>query len=96
MEIKMQAVNFDASEKLEAYVVKKVSKMGKFFDQILNAEVFLKVVKPETAANKEASIKLNAPNNNFFASKVADSFEQAIDEAVEALERQFQKQKNHR
>lgn len=94
MEIKMQAINFAASDKLEAYVEKKVSKMEKMFDQIATAEIFLKVIKPETVANKEASVKLIAPNVNFFASKVADSFEQAVDECVEALERQIQKQKS--
>lgn len=96
MEIKMQAIKFDASDKLEAYVEKKVSKMEKLFDQILTAEVYLKIVKPETADNKEASIKLIAPNVNFFASKVADSFEQAIDECIDALERQIQKQKSRK
>ena len=40
MEIKMQAIKFDASDKLEAYVEKKVSKMEKLFDQILTAEVY--------------------------------------------------------
>ncbi|MDD3405495.1 MAG: ribosome-associated translation inhibitor RaiA [Sphingobacteriia bacterium] len=96
MEIKMQAIKFDASDKLEAYVEKKVSKIEKLFDQILTAEVYLKIVKPETADNKEASIKLIAPNVNFFASKVADSFEQAIDECIDALERQIQKQKSRK
>lgn len=96
MEIKMQAIKFDASDKLEAYVEKKVSKIEKLFDQILTAEVYLKIVKPETADNKEASIKLIAPNLNFFASKVADSFEQAIDECIDALERQIQKQKSRK
>ena len=96
MEIKMQAIKFDASDKLEAYVEKKVSKMEKLFDQILTAEVYLKIVKPETADNKEASIKLIAPNVNFFASKVADSFEQAIDECIDALERQIQQQKSRK
>ncbi|HPO48109.1 MAG: ribosome hibernation promoting factor HPF [Bacteroidetes bacterium ADurb.Bin057] len=94
MEIKMQAINFIASDKLEAYVEKKVSKVEKLFDQLSIAEVFLKVVKPESVANKEASIKMAAPNVDFFASKTANSFEQAIDECVEALERQILKQKN--
>jgi putative sigma-54 modulation protein len=47
MEIRIQAINFDASEQLEAFIEKKVSKLQKFFDDILSAEVTLKVIKPE-------------------------------------------------
>jgi putative sigma-54 modulation protein len=36
---------------------------------------------------------LKAAGNEFFASKVADSFEQAIDECAEAIERQILKAK---
>lgn len=54
----------------------------------------LKVVKPETAMNKEASIKLTVPNSeDLFASKVADSFEEAVDLAIDALDRQLVKLK---
>ena len=35
-------------------------------------EVSLKVVKPETAMNKEAGIKVLAMNGEFFAEKVSD------------------------
>lgn len=54
----------------------------------------LKVVKPETAMNKEASIKLTVPNSeDLFASKVADTFEEAVDLAIDALDRQLVKLK---
>ena len=57
-------------------------------------EVTVKVVKPETAMNKEASIKLTVPNSeDLFASKVADSFEEAVDLAIDALDRQLVKLK---
>ncbi len=47
----------------------------------------LKVVKPETAKNKEASMKVLVPKNGeFFAEKVSDTFEEAIDVCVEAFE----------
>ena len=66
----------------------------KHHDEITNAEVTLKVVKPETAMNKEASIKLLIPRNeDLFANKVADTFEEAIDLSVDALKRQLEKTK---
>lgn len=93
MKLRVQSINFDATKALETYVQKKTSKLGKFFDEILNVEVYLKVVKPETATNKEAEIKISVPSAEFFASKVCDSFEEAVDLSVDALEKQILKYK---
>lgn len=89
MDIRVQAIHFDASEKLEAFINKKVSKLDQYFDGILLAEVTMKVVKPETALNKQVGIRLKVKSGDCFAEKTSDSFESAIDEAVEALEKQL-------
>ncbi len=91
MKLRIQSINFDATAALESYINKKTSKLDKFFDEILNVEVYLKVVKPETAINKEAEIKISIPGVDFFASKTCDTFEEAIDLTVDALEKQIRK-----
>ena len=53
----------------------------------------LEVVKPETAENKEAGVKVLVPNGEFYASKICDTFEEAIDVSVEALGKQLVKYK---
>jgi putative sigma-54 modulation protein len=88
MTIRIQSIKFDATQKLEEHINKKVSKLDRFFDNILGAEVILKVVKPESATNKEALVKINIPGNEIFASKICDTFEEAVDTAVEAIEKQ--------
>ena len=93
MEIRIQSIRFDASEQLEAFIEKKVSKLEKYYDDIKKVEVSLKVIKPETAENKEVGIKVLIPNGEFYASKVCDTFEEAIDLDVEALEKQLVKYK---
>jgi len=93
MKLRIQSINFDATAGLESYINKKSLKLEKFFDEILNIEVYLKVVKPETAANKEAEMKISIPNVEFFASKTCDSFEESIDLTIEALEKQIRKYK---
>jgi integrase/recombinase XerC len=93
MEITIQAIHFEATQKLEMFIQKKVSRLSKFYDGLLSADVTLKVVKPETNANKDASIKVVAPNHDFFAQETADTFEEAIDRCVEKLERQVLKVK---
>ena len=99
MDIKIQAIHFEASEKLQDFIVKKTTKLGKFSDEIRKVEVSLKVVKPETAMNKEASIKVLAAAGEFFAAKVCDTFEEAVDVCLDALARQLskykEKQRNH-
>lgn len=89
MEIRIQSIHFDASEQLQAFVQKKVTKLEKFCDDIESVEVSLKVVKPEAAQNKEAGIKVIVPNSDFYANKVSDTFEGSVDEAVDALSKQL-------
>ncbi|MDR1602685.1 MAG: ribosome-associated translation inhibitor RaiA [Tannerella sp.] len=93
MEIRINAIHFDATERLEAFIQKKVSKLDQYYDGILAAEVNLRVVKPETAQNKQASIRLMIKNNDCFAEKTSNTFEEAVDHAVVALEKQLLKVK---
>ena len=93
MEITIQAIHFEASEKLETFIQKKVNRLSKFNDDADRADVTLKVVKPETNDNKDASIRLHLSGTELFAQEIADSFEEAIDKCVEKLERQVMKHK---
>ena len=91
MNIRIQAIHFDATDLLEAFIQKKVAKLEQYFDGIISAEVCLKVVKPKSAKNKEAAIRQNIKNGDCFAEMVNDTFEESIDECVEALEKQLVK-----
>ena len=93
MDIRIQSIHFDASEQLQVFIQKKVAKLEKYYDDIKKVEVSLKVVKPETAENKEAGVKVIVPNGDFYASKICDTFEEAIDLSVEAVEKQLVKYK---
>ena len=93
MEIQIQAIHFNADEKLEAFLKEKLNKLSQFYDNILGAEVFLKIDKAKTNGNKVVDIRLNIPGKDVFAAKQADSFEKAGDEAVEALRKQIIKHK---
>ncbi|MDU1904474.1 MAG: ribosome-associated translation inhibitor RaiA [Dysgonomonas sp.] len=93
MDIRIQSVHFDATEKLQAFIQKKVSKLEKYSDDIMSADVILKVVKPESSLNKDVAIKLNVKNDELFASKTAETFEEAVDLSVDALGKQLAKYK---
>ena len=88
MEIKIQSIHFDATEKLEAFIEKKVAKLD---EDIQKVEVQLKVVKPATAQNKEASLQVAVPGNTLRVEKVSDTFEESIDLCVDSMRAQLQK-----
>jgi len=94
MEVKINSVQFKPDQKLVDFVNKKVNKLDTFFDGIIGAEVILKVDKPEAAKNKVAELKLSIPaTDNLFAKKQADSFEEALDLAIDAMKKQLDKYK---
>lgn len=93
MEIKVNAIKFDATAKLTEFIEKKVSKLEKLSDEISEVEVRLKVVKPATNDNKEASITVVLPGEKLFAEKVCDSFEEAVTQDLLAIEKQIEKYK---
>ena len=77
MEIKIQSIHFDATEKLQAFIEKKIAKLEKTYEDIQKVEVQLKVVKPATAQNKEVGISVTVPGNTLFVEKVSDTFEES-------------------
>lgn len=94
MDIRIQAIHFDATDKLEAFVTKKAERLARHYPDITTFDVSLKVVKPETALNKQAVVKISLPaHSDFVADKTADSFEEAVDMALEALEKQLERTK---
>ena len=97
MEIKIKAIHFDASAKLESFINRKLEKLARRNEEVEKVEVNLKVIKPESAMNKEAGIKLVVPQvDEIFASKVADTFEEAVDLTIDALEHQLEKVKKNK
>lgn len=95
MDVRIQAIHFDATEKLVAFINKKAERLARHYPAITAVDVSLKVVKPETAMNKEAIVKVTVPQQeDLVANKVADSFEEAVDLTLEALDRQLEKRKD--
>ena len=95
METNIKAVHFDISDKLVDFLNKKIEKISRRNESVTKVDVTLTLVKPETAKNKEAGVKLTVPGTGeIFASKTADTFEEAFDLAVDALKPQLEKIKD--
>ena len=93
MNIKIQSVHFAADKQLKEFISKKVEKLISIDDSIINADVYLKVDKPESFDNKIVEIKLHSSLGEYFAKKQANSFEKSTDLVSHALRKQILKNK---
>ena len=93
MDIKIHSIHFDADKKLIDFINSKVKKLIQFYDNIIGAEVFLRIEKDQSDENKVAEIRLDIPGNDIFAKKKTKSFEESIDTSIEAIKRQITKHK---
>ncbi len=93
MDIKIHSIRFDADKKLIDFINNKVKKLIQFYDNIIGAEVFLRVEKDQSTENKLAEIRLDIPGNDIFAKKKTKSFEESVDNCIDAIKRQLTKHK---
>ena len=93
MKIKIQSVHFIADNHLKDFIKKKLEKLISIDDSIINADVYLKVDKPESFDNKIVEIKLQSSLIDYFAKKQANSFEEYTDLVCKALRKQILKHK---
>lgn len=94
MDVRIQAIHFEISDRLVEFINKKIDKLVRRNPAVGDADINLKVVKPETAMNKEVVLRLAvAGHEDVVATKLADSFEEAVDLALEAVDRQLEKYK---
>jgi putative sigma-54 modulation protein len=94
MNIQIHSVRFNADKKLIDFVNQKLDKLIQFGDGIVNAEVYLRLDKDQERENKISEIKLELPGGPLFARKQSKSFEEATDEAIDALKKQITKHKH--
>lgn len=94
MKLQMHSIRFDADQSLITFIQKKADKLDKFFDRIIDGEVYMRLDKDNNMENKIIEIKLNIPKNQLFVKERAKTFEEASDMAIEALKRQIIKHKD--
>ena len=93
MNIQIHSVRFDADKKLIEFVNQKLEKLTQFGEDIVNAEVYLRLDKDQERENKISEIKVELPGGPLFARKQSKTFEEATDEAMDALKVQIAKHK---
>ncbi len=90
MKVMINSVHFKADQKLEDFITQKVEKLH---SDVISAEVALKLDNTDTPENKIADIRLVLRGDDLFASKQSKSFEESIDDCIDALKKQLEKYK---
>ncbi|NOR27774.1 MAG: ribosome-associated translation inhibitor RaiA [Lutibacter sp.] len=93
MKVNVQSVNFNADASLIEFVEKKINSLEKFYDKIVDSEVFLRVQQTSDKENKFVDIKLNIPGNDLVVKKQCKTFEEGVMQAADSLKRQLTKKK---
>jgi putative sigma-54 modulation protein len=93
MNIQIHSVRFDADKKLIDFVHQKLGKLTQYGEDIVNAEVYLRLDKDQEKENKISEIKLDLSGKPLFARKQSKTFEEATDDAIDALKKQITKHK---
>ena len=93
MEINIECPHFAPREPLKNFVHEKLGRLPHLYARIEAAEVILKLDKSNVAANKICEIRLLVPGDDLFAERQEETFEQAIMNTVDALQKQIEKRK---
>jgi len=93
MKVNVHAVNFNVDKKLVSYVQDRLNKLEKFNGKVVDSDVFFKVVNTSDKENKIAEIKINVPGDEFIVKKQCKTFEEALEQAADSMERLLIKRK---
>lgn len=93
MNVQINSVSFKADQRLQDFINSKMRKLSHFYNGVLGSEVVLRVDANEKPENKIVEIRLLIKGNDLFAKKQCGSFEEAVDQAIEALKKQIDKHK---
>ncbi len=93
MNVKIQSVKFDADKKLVDFVNGKMAKLERFVEGATSAEVIMKLDKDTERGNKVVTIKINVPGDELVTEQRSKSFEESVDEGLDAIKKQIAKYK---
>jgi putative sigma-54 modulation protein len=90
MDLVIKGKNVEVTESLREYAQQKVSRVGKYFDGIMDAQVELNVIKNKRVANNQiVQVTLHLKGGVIRAEEAKDNMYAAIDLVADKLERQI-------
>ncbi len=87
MKVNVHAVNFTVDRKLVDFTQLRLDKLEKYYDRVVASDVYFKVEKTSEKENKIVEVKIHVPGDDLMVKKQCKTFEEAVDQAAESLER---------
>lgn len=93
MQTLIKSVKFKASSDLEDFTRERVERLGKLNGKIVRVHVTLSLEPDSNPENKSCEILLSIPGEDPYVKKTASSFEEAVTQSVDSLEKVLRRMK---
>ncbi|MCG2792993.1 MAG: HPF/RaiA family ribosome-associated protein [Weeksellaceae bacterium] len=93
MKITIQTVGVTPHDPLKERIEKKLSKLGTFYDKIVEVAVYLKVENSSEKENKTTELVVKVPGDDIVVKKTCATFEESLDECVDTAKKLLIKKK---
>lgn len=91
MDVIIQSLGFDASEKLKSFTTEKIQSLKS--DQIIRANVKFSLTQDKNDENKCCEIILEIPGNDMFVKRTTQHFESSVNDCLDVLHLNLKKEK---
>ena len=89
MKLHIQSLHFTADKKLVNFVTNKLSKLEKYYDQILDVDVIMRLENSGQIRDKIVEVKIKIPGSVVFVRENSTKFENATESAYLNARRQL-------
>jgi len=93
MTINIQYVKMKTSESMTEFVTKKLHKISKKYEWVINIDVFFKMENDPTEKGHICEMEVSLPGPKIFATSNEKNFEMAVKETIKDIETQLKKRK---
>jgi putative sigma-54 modulation protein len=94
IQISVKALHFHADVKLIEFIEQKLSRLSRYFDRPVEAEVFLKLQDTGSRVHEKITeVKIHVPGGWLMDKKTGRTFEAAIAASTDTLKRQLVRHK---
>lgn len=93
MQVIIKSVRFTAGAELEKYATEKFERLTRINDRIIRANVTLSLESGPNPEKRSCEVLLSIPGEDPFLKKTAATFEEAINQAADALEKVLRRMK---
>ena len=91
--INIQFIQMTTSDNLEIFILKKLEKITKFYNNLIDINVYIKYENSSENKGRICEVEMKQPGLHLFASANEEDYQVAVTKAVDQVKRQLDKHK---